>query len=184
MLKLLLPLYFYFRVAPFPHLTSIKISFLSWFAGTRARELFDLNMPGWGGTCLVLCAALAWGVILCQADALSRFQEFKRLLGILQRHGFRTRFFKLFASSRCRRDAALAAAGQMGHATQAQIYFKSLGYKWYHILPDIIVRNPLSFFHPRFLKTTFLPKSGHKPTSPLVPRTFFQETTIHEQHHH
>ncbi len=175
MLKFLFPLYLYVRVAPFPHLTSIKISCISWFAGAKARELFHLNMPGWGWVCLVLCAVFAWGVILCQADALSRFQEFKRLRAILRRYGFHPRFFKLFASSRCQRDAALAAARQVGVRTQAQSYFRSLGYKWYHILPDTIVRNPLNFFHPRFLRTTFLPKPGPKYQTLLFPRSFFQE---------
>jgi len=167
MIKSIVSIFLYLRVAPFPHVTSLKISLLSWLAGDKAQDFFAMNMPIWGGVCLVLCAAFAWGVILCQADALSRFQEFRRLRAILYRYGFRPRFFRLFASSRCQRDAALAAAKQMGHTTQAKIYFRSLGYKWYHILPDTIVRNPLTFFHPRFLKTTFLPKQMSKKFRPI-----------------
>ena len=162
MIKTILSLYLYLRVAPFPHLTSIKVSLLSWLAGIKAKELLLTDMVGWAWIFMALCGLFAWGVILCQADALSRFQEFRRMLAIMHRYGFRTRFFKLFASSRCQRDAALVAAKQVGLCPQAKAYFKSLGYKWYHILPDTIVQNPLRFFHPGFLMTTFIPRQFHR----------------------
>lgn len=162
MIKFLVSLYLYFRVAPFPHLTSIKVSLLSWLAGIKARELLVTDMTGWAWMFMLLCGLFAWGVVLCQADALSRFQEFKRLLNIIHRYGFRARFFKLFASSRCQRDAALAAARQAGICPQAREYFNSLGYKWYHILPDTIIQNPLRFFHPAFLMATFIPRQVRK----------------------
>ncbi|MGX9364788.1 hypothetical protein ACTVJH_01955 [Desulfoplanes sp. PS50] len=162
MIKIFIPVYLYLRVAPFPHLTSVKIFMLSWLAGTKARELFILDMAMSGWACLLLCVLFLWGIILCQADALSRFQEFRRLLVIMHRYGFRPRFFRLFASSRCQRDAALVAAKQVGHSRVARDYFKSLGYKWYHILPDTIIQNPLRFFHPGFLKFTFIPRQFHK----------------------
>ena len=65
------------------------------------------------------------------------------------------------ASSRCQRDAALLAARQAGCRDQARRVFRDLGYRWYHILPDAIVANPLYFFHPRFLRSTFVP--GKRP---------------------
>ncbi|WP_462325768.1 hypothetical protein [Desulfoplanes sp.] len=163
-------IFLYLRVAPFPHLTSLKISVLSWMTGVKARDLFAMDMAGWGWACLCLCGLLAWGVVLCQADALSRFQEFRRLLAAMHRYGFRTRFFRLFASSKCQRDAALVAARQTGHIHIARNYFKSLGYKWYHILPDTIVRNPLGFFHPHFLMYTFIPRQIHKYLRSLHPQ--------------
>jgi hypothetical protein len=162
MIKACISLYLYLRVAPFPHLTSVKVSMLSWLAGAKARELFVLEMTVWGWVCTLLCGLFAWGVVLCQADALSRFQEFRRLLAMMRRYGFRPRLFRLFASSRCQRDAALVAAKQVGHSRMARDYFRSLGYKWYHILPDTIIQNPLRFFHPGFLKSTFIPRRFHK----------------------
>ena len=55
------------------------------------------------------------------------------------------------------RDAALLAARETGYRAQARHVFRELGYRWYHILPDAIVANPITFFHPRFLRSTFVP---------------------------
>jgi len=62
-----------------------------------------------------------------------------------------------FARSRCQRDAALHAARETGHLDKARSYFRGLGYRWYHILPDLVVRNPFAFASPAFLRTSFLP---------------------------
>jgi hypothetical protein len=53
------------------------------------------------------------------------------------------------------------AARETGCRAQARSVFRELGYRWYHILPDAIVANPFSFFHPRFLRSTFVP--GKRP---------------------
>jgi len=80
------------------------------------------------------------------------------------RYGFRPRIFKPVATSRCQRDAALHAARKTGVTRQTKAYFAQMGYRWYHILPDQIVRNPLSFFSPSFLRTTFLPAKANSLT--------------------
>lgn len=148
----------YLLVAPFPHLTTIKVSGLACVSWCEARFVLSQPEAGWGGWAwLVLAGFFAWGVLLCQADALSRYREFKRVKRMLARHGFSPRIFRLVAVSRCQRDAALLAARETGCRAQARRVFRDLGYRWYHILPDAIVANPFFFFHPRFLRTTFIP---------------------------
>jgi hypothetical protein len=101
--------------------------------------------------------ALGWIVLagFALADSLSRYRESVRMRNAFKRFGLRTRILKRAAGSRCQRDAALAAAGETGCALEARAYFRSLGYRWYHILPDRVVANPLVFFSPSFLVTGF-----------------------------
>ncbi len=159
MTRLVLQEFFrYLQAAPFPHLTSLKASGLALLSWVEARHVLAQPDSTWAiWIWLVLTVLFAWGVVLCQADALSRYREFKRVRRMLARYGFCPRIFRLVASSRCQRDAALLAARETGCRAQARGVFQELGYRWYHILPDVIVSNPLYFFHPRFLRSTFLP---------------------------
>lgn len=153
----------YLRVAPFPHLSTVKISGLTVVAGGQARFVLTQPEISWAAWVWVALTGLfAWGVVLCQADAFSRYREFKRLRRLLLRYGFKPALFRLVAASRCQRDAALLAAREAGCRTQARRVFQDLGYRWYHILPDAIVANPLYFFHPRFLRSTFVPGKNTK----------------------
>lgn len=154
----------YVLAAPFPHLTTVKVSGLAVLSGCEARLVLQQPDYPWAvGLWVVLTALFAWGVVLCQADALSRYREFKRVRRMLARHGFRPRIFRVVAASRCQRDAALLAARESGCRAQAKCVFREWGYRWYHILPDAIVANPLFFFHPRFLRSTFIPGKDAKP---------------------
>jgi len=101
--------------------------------------------------------ALGWTGLagFALADSLSRYREFVRMRNVFKRFGLRQRILKRASGSRCQRDAALAAAGEIGCALEARGYFRSLGYRWYHVLPDRVVANPLVFFSPSFLLTGF-----------------------------
>ncbi|GAB1410376.1 hypothetical protein MASR1M90_15300 [Desulfovibrionales bacterium] len=164
MMQTLGPIVRYVQAAPFPHLTSLKISSLAVLAGLETWAILTkTNESGSVWLWLGLTGLLAWGVLLCQADALSRYREFTRVRAILQRYGFAPRVFRVVAASRCQRDAALLAARDAGCQTQAQGLFYQWGYRWYHILPDTIMENPLHFFTPHFLRGTFIPgKAGQK----------------------
>ena len=161
-MALRLPLYL--KVAPFPHATTVKVTMLSLFSGIQAKSFLDESAP----VALllgILSVLFLWGAVLCQADALSRFREYKRLLVIFRRYGYQPRTLKLVARSRCQRDAAMQAARETGYAAAAKRYFYTLGYRWYHILPDMIVSNPFHFFSPHFLRTTFLPRKDVSRTA-------------------
>ncbi|GFM34444.1 hypothetical protein LN040_05105 [Desulfovibrio subterraneus] len=148
----------YVRVAPFPHMTTLSMAGLSLLCGAEAGLASESGNKIIALIFWTLSALFAWGILLCQADALSRFREFKRVRATLRRYGFKPRILHPVSSSRCQRDAALLAACETGFRAQAHRYFREMGYRWYHILPDRIVANPLYFFHPSFLRSTFLPR--------------------------
>lgn len=146
-----------FRVAPLPHATggvSVAIGTALFIYGLEilaegallAALLFMMPAAGWYGLAL-----------LCCLDGYSRYREYQRVRRILARRGYSHRLMRPVASSRCQRDAAVQAARETGHGCRAREYFRSLGYRWYHLLPDRVVDNPLRFFDLRFLRTTFLP---------------------------
>ncbi len=109
-------------------------------------------------TCLLLSASFFLSVACCSlADGLCRYREYLRFKRIFLRYGFRQRLLRRTSGSRCQRDAILLAARQTGYDQQLKRLFRQLGYRWYHILPDPIVDNPLNLFKPEFLRTTFLP---------------------------
>ncbi|RWU02792.1 hypothetical protein DWB63_14640 [Pseudodesulfovibrio sp. S3] len=106
---------------------------------------------GWWGLCWLVVAFFA------VADGVSRHREYKRIKFMFKRYGFSERILKPLARSRCQRDAALHAARETGHFDQARSYFRELGYRWYHILPDYVIRNPFAFISPTFLRSSFMP---------------------------
>jgi len=148
----------YVKVAPFPHATALALLFVATTLYIEAHFILNNGVSIYGTVLFALSALFGWGVILCQADAFSRFREFKRIKAIFSRRGFTPRILKLVSTSRCQRDAALLAAKETGHRHLAATYFKKLGYRWYHIIPDAISRNPMNFFSSNFLRTTFLPR--------------------------
>lgn len=147
----------YVRAAPWPYLTGTGALLLAfglkgvgvahWSAGNVVVGLAF----GWWGACWLAVAFFAL------ADGVSRHREYRRIKAMLLRYGFNERILKPQARSRCQRDAALHAARETGHLDRARTYFHGLGYRWYHILPDLVVRNPLAFASPAFLRTSFLP---------------------------
>ncbi len=93
--------------------------------------------------------------LFTQLDARSRFQEYKRVKDQLARYGPDRRIFKSVAGSRCQRDATLAAAGQLGYASHCRACFNTAGYRWYHLLPDVVNGHPRFLISAVFWRTTF-----------------------------
>lgn len=147
----------YVKAAPWPYLTGTGSLLLAlglkgagmarWSAGETAAGV----VLGWWGLCWLAVACFAL------ADGVSRHREYRRIKAMFVRYGFSERILRPLARSRCQRDAALHAARETGHLDRARAYFHGLGYRWYHILPDLVVRNPLAFASPAFLRTSFLP---------------------------
>jgi hypothetical protein len=93
--------------------------------------------------------------LFTQLDARSRFQEFKKVRDQLIRYGPRRRIFRSVSRSRCQRDAALAAAGRLGYTADCREFFCAAGYRWYHLLPDIVIRQPVFCLSAAFWRATF-----------------------------
>jgi hypothetical protein len=107
---------------------------------------------------------VALSVVLCmllfaQLDARSRYQNYKLVKDALYLHGFQIRILRPFMKSRCQRDAVIAAAHDLGLSSVCKEYFKSHGYRWYHILPDITFKQPSIFLTRNFWTTTLFTKS-------------------------
>lgn len=96
-----------------------------------------------------------------QLDARSRFQNYKLVKDCLWQHGFEPRIIKLFIRSRCQRDAVLAAAGELGMQKECKTFFKSQGYKWYHIFPDCTFSKPGFLITKHFWDQTLFAKTYH-----------------------
>jgi hypothetical protein len=108
--------------------------------------------------------------LFTQLDARSRFQEYKKARDQLIRHGPDNRIFRSLSRSRCQRDAALAAARQLGYDRQCRRYFAAGGYRWFHLLPEFVSRQPAFLLSPAFLRATFFMPTYHSRYPAIVDR--------------
>ena len=96
--------------------------------------------------------------IFPQLDARSRYQNYKMLRDQFYYYGFQSRIVKPFIKSRCQRDAALAAAGELSFAKICRKHFYEKGYRWYHLFPDFVFTKPQFLLTKHFWLTTFFAK--------------------------
>ena len=172
----------YAKAAPWPFMTGtvcVLVTCVLWMTSLAFTLLGDLPQAFvfacWGGGWLVVA-------LFAVADAVSRHREYRRIEAMFRRYGYSERILEPLARSRCQRDAAVFAAHETGHGDQAAAYFASLGYRWYHILPDMMIRNPFAFLKPSFLKSSFLPgkkarSEGTDQAAKLVSRRCRRMTT-------
>lgn len=97
-------------------------------------------------------------IFLVIADGWSRFQDYKRAKDQLFLYGFQPRIINQFANSHCQRIACSAAAKDLGFGEEAKEHFDSMGYLWYHLIPEFMMKDPLFFSKRYFWKRTFLEK--------------------------
>ncbi|WP_319468319.1 hypothetical protein [uncultured Pseudodesulfovibrio sp.] len=145
------------RAAPWPYFTGFASLLL-------ALGLKSAGLAHWSGgdisqAVLFACWGGGWLVValFAMADAVSRHRECERIKRMFRKYGYSERILEPLARSRCQRDAAIFAADEVGYGDVARCYFVELGYRWYHILPDLVVRNPFAFLRPSFLRASFLP---------------------------
>jgi len=81
--------------------------------------------------------------IFAEMDANGRYQDYKKLKDVIYEYGYDDRLVKPFVGSKCQREAVVMAAKDLDHFNSVKSLFLRLGYKWYHILPDLFVKNPL-----------------------------------------
>lgn len=93
-----------------------------------------------------------------QLDAHSRYQNYKMVKDKIFYYGFDKRILKPFVYSRCQRDAISVAAYEMQYGNEWKSLIYSLGFRWYHILPHMIVRNPLILLTKQYWNKTLFVK--------------------------
>ncbi len=106
--------------------------------------------------------------VFSQLDARSRYQNYKKVKDQIRFHGFDLRLLKPLRKSRCLRDAALAAADELGFGGQCRDYFRTSGYRWWHLAPDFVFTTPQFLLSRYFWESTFFLKK-------YQPRASFKE---------
>ncbi len=104
---------------------------------------------------LILSVYLFSLLVTTQLDAYSRYQNYKMVKDMLYKNGFRGLIVKPFSKSQCQREAVKEAACQLNMDKQVKKYFYDSGYRWYHIIPTVLLENPLLFFTKGYWITTF-----------------------------
>ena len=97
--------------------------------------------------------------VFSQLDARCRYQDYKRAKDLFFRFGFDPRIIKTLLKSRCQRDAAMVAALESGHGESCRAFYRSQGYRWYHILPDFLFSHPQFLMSRHFWQSTFFLKT-------------------------
>jgi len=106
---------------------------------------------------LWLFAPLAALVVLALLDARARWTDYLWLIGALHRFD-RARYRRLIAPFRhswCQRTVAYFALRKFGRGRDAIGYFHTLGYRWWHFLPDNTFSLGCPFLRSSFYKALF-----------------------------
>lgn len=94
-------------------------------------------------------------IITTQLDAYSRYQNYKMAKDLLHQYGFKKALMRVFSKSKCQREAVAEAGNSLGFKREVNDYFYKMGFRWYHILPNVIVNKPQTFFTKEYWLTTF-----------------------------
>ncbi|MGA9271425.1 MAG: hypothetical protein WBV45_12455 [Lutimonas sp.] len=142
----------YLKVGAFLHLITV-VGLLTLVISARIsfeffqEELFVKSFF-WGALAL-------WALTIpffSQFDAYGRYQNYKQIKDAIFEMSFDTRLIRPFMYSKCQRDAVIIAGEDLGCGREIRTYFRAQGYRWYHVLPDAFVRNPLVLFYGVFWK--------------------------------
>jgi hypothetical protein len=147
------PLRSYLKAGCFLHLMTLAeivlLCMLSLYFSIFAEDAV------WGLSELLLVSFFTVLPLFSQLDVRSRYQNYKQLKDQLFLYGFDRRIFKPILQSRCQRDAALAAAEELGYGERCRAYFKTCGYRWFHLVPDFVFRTPRFLLTRAFWRKTF-----------------------------
>ncbi|MGW8314535.1 MAG: hypothetical protein ACWGNV_02965, partial [Bacteroidales bacterium] len=98
-------------------------------------------------------------ILFSQLDARSRHQNYKMVKDKFYQYGFDARLLKPFMYSRCQRDAIRIAAKEFKFDRAWKKLAYDAGFRWYHLLPSMIVRTPLVLFTKSYWKKTLFVKA-------------------------
>ena len=108
----------------------------------------------------VWCFAFSFvHIFLVMADGWSRYQNYKRIKDQLYLYGFDARIVCAYMGSTCQRTATITAAEELDMKKEVVDFFYSRGYRWYHWIPDFMIRDPFFLIRSNFWSRTFLEKN-------------------------
>jgi hypothetical protein len=145
----------FLKVAFLLHLASVLgLATFLWFGTLTISALENSSRPLFFmyGYFSLFGLALAF---FSQMGAYSRLQNYKLAKDLFFENGFQKRIVNLFIRSRCQRQAIKIAAIDLGIIDELNTYYTSLGYRWFHLIPDVTFHNPMFFFTWNFWGKTF-----------------------------
>lgn len=107
---------------------------------------------------LVLTSANAVAVTLNAYIGYGKFEEYKEVKRLLEKHGWDERIVKPKSYSWCQRHAAKQAAEQTGYSHEFDELMQREGHKWYHVVPKIHKANER--YHSTKSLSSFLSKKS------------------------
>jgi ABC-type multidrug transport system fused ATPase/permease subunit len=144
----------YLQVGRMLHAMFILGAFLFYFFANKAIGAFQNNTILWS---VVYAYFSLYGFTLLffsQFDALSRYQNYKMVKDKIYEYGLQERLIKPFVYSRCQREAVLMASVAFDKKMECQKVFKKMGFKWFHILPRVLIRKPSLLFSKKYWSIT------------------------------
>jgi hypothetical protein len=148
----------YLKVGAFLHVMSFVSTAILFISARIAIEFFGeglfVESSIWGAVAL-------WALTIpffSQFDAYGRYQNYKQIKDALFEMGYDSRLITPFMYSKCQRDAVIIAGDDLGNSKEIRAFFREQGYRWYHVLPDAFVKNPLVLFYGLFWKRILFTK--------------------------
>jgi len=151
-----------FQTAYLLHLMAIASIFLSYFFTKEFLILWENTESSWKLILYGVGSIYFFTLILfSQFDARSRYQNYKLAKDRLFKYGFDSRLLKPFMFSRCQRDAIASATKDLKFQKEWKQLNSELGFRWYHILPLIVKRNPLVLLSKDYWSKTLFVSTYH-----------------------
>ena len=136
----------YLKVGAFLHLMALA-GFMIFVIGLQNSIFyFDHQMDNYAYKWLFISMYGFTIPFFSEYDALGRYQNYKQIKDTLFNRGYDPRLIKPFMFSKCQRDAVIVAATDLNYKQEVKDFYYNMGYRWYHILPDAFVKNPLVLF--------------------------------------
>lgn len=152
----------YLQTSYLLHGITIISTVFTWILGKHTFFLISIKSGGFTIAFFVYLTLYSFSLILfSQLDARSRFQNYKLLKDKFYEFGFQPRVLKTFVYSRCQRDAIAVAASDLNFTSEWRMYIYSLGFRWYHLLPHLVMRSPKILFSRDYWSKTLFVKTYH-----------------------
>lgn len=129
------------------HLVTVFSLFMVFWFGDLIINDITFKTINWN----LLIYSFCWGyfftlIFFSQLDALSRYQNYKMAKDKIYEYGFDARLLRPFVYSRCQRDAIAVAARDLNYSGEWGKLNYQLGFRWYHVLPRLVIRQPRILF--------------------------------------
>lgn len=141
----------YYGVGRYLHLSALIGLYFSFLGASKIFYLLNISdkiitiIPWF----LLLVTSISLSII-AELDVRGRYQNYKQVKEKLYKFGYDERIVRLYMHSNCQRDAVRVAGYDLGYHKVINKYFYDKGYRWYHILPDAFINNPMILFSKEF----------------------------------